>query len=155
MFRAAGKEYHDLIAATRAALEKVGLPYIIENVPTAPVRPDIVLYGYMFGLHVIRRRHFELGGWWMMQPGIIQRRGSVRDGDFCTIIGKQGYRKYKGLPRNWRPKFDQGTGIKTWLYAMGIPDGYVFRDVEISEGIPPAYTKYIGGYLHEYLAGKN
>lgn len=162
MFRAMGKYYPDLIEPTRILLEKIGLPYIIENVPTAPIRPDIVLHGWMFQnplnpphpLNVMRRRHFELGNWFAMQPGIGQRRGSVRDGDFITIIGKQGYRKYKGLPRHWRPKFDQGTGLKTWHYAMGIPIEYQFRDVEISEGIPPPYTRYIGELLFEYLKYK-
>lgn len=144
MFRAQGKVYADLIEPTREALELIGLPYVIENVPTAPVRPDIVLHGWMFGLNVMRKRHFELGNWWMMQPGVSKRIGSVKDGDFCTIIGKQGYRKYKGLPKNWRPKFDQGSGIKTWHFAMGIPEGYKFRDTEISEGIPPAYARYLG-----------
>lgn len=86
-----------------------------------------------------------------MQPGISKRVGSVKNGDFCTVIGKLGYRKDKGLPKNWRPKFDQGTGIKTWMYAMGIPIQYKFLDTEISEGIPPAYTKYLGGYLLEFL----
>ncbi|MCA0235445.1 MAG: hypothetical protein LCH81_03595 [Bacteroidetes bacterium] len=151
MFRAAGKEYADLIKPTRIALEKIGLPYIIENVPTAPIRPDIVLHGWMFNLNVMRKRHFELGNWWMMQPGVRQRKGSVKNGDFITIIGKQGYKKYKGLPKGWRPKFDQGTGLKTWHFSMGIPEEYKFRDVEISEGIPPAYAKYIGEHLYEFL----
>ena len=160
--RSAGKQYPDLIHPTRQALDLIRLPYIIENVPTAPVRPDIVLYGWMFEnpgnlgspLNVIRKRIFELGNWWMMQPGVSKRIGSVKEGDFCTIIGKMGYRKYNGLPKGWRPKFDQGTGLKTWHYAMGIPPQYQFRDVEISEGIPPAYTKYLGEYLLQYLAQK-
>jgi len=151
MFRAKGKEYADLVAPTRAGLDRVGRPYVIENVPRAPVRHDIVLHGWMFGLHVMRKRVFELGGWWAMQPGVPQRVGSVRTGDFITIIGKQGYRKYKGLPRYWGPHFDQGAGLKTWHYAMGIPPGYNFRDVEISEGIPPAYSQYIGTLLIEFL----
>jgi len=145
MFRASGKWYPDLVQPTRDALERIGVPYVIENVPGAPVRPDIVLHGWMFGLKVMRKRIFEMGGWWMMQPGITKRVGSVKEGDFCTIIGKQGYRKYKGLPKNWRPKFDHGTGIKTWAFAMGIPPTFgPFKDVEISESIPPAYTRFIG-----------
>jgi DNA (cytosine-5)-methyltransferase 1 len=151
MFRKNGKEYPDLVEPTRVALEKIGLPYVIENVPTAPIRPDIVLHGWMFGLNVMRKRHFELGNWWMMQPGVPKRVGSVKEGDFITIIGKQGYRKYKGQPKGWRPKFDQGSGLKTWHYAMGIPPEYKFKDVEISEGIPPAYTKYIGEHLKDFL----
>lgn len=154
MFRAKGKSYADLVAPTRHALELIGRPYVIENVPTAPVRADIVLHGWMFGLKVMRKRVFELGGWFMLQPGIPGRVGGVRSGDFITIIGKQGYRKYKGLPKGWRPAFDQGTGLKTWHYAMGIPPGYWFRDVELSEGIPPAYSRYIGEHLIEFLNKK-
>lgn len=142
--RAEGKVYADLVAETRAGLEAAGVPYVIENVPAAPIRKDITLHGWMFGLNVMRKRCFEIGGWWMMQPGVSKRRGSVKDGDFVTIIGKQGYRKYKGLPSGWRPKFDQGSGLKTWHFAMGIPEGYKFRDTEISEGIPPAYARYLG-----------
>lgn len=132
----------------------IGLPWVMENVPTAPIRADIVLYGYMFGLPVIRRRHFEIEGWWTMQPGIPARIGSVKNGDFITIFGKQGYRKSANLPKGWRPKFDQGTGLKTWHYAMGIPDQYRFRDTEIAEGIPPAYTRYIGRLLANYVTSK-
>lgn len=150
-FRAAGKVYQDLIAPTREGLELTGLPYVIENVPLAPIRADITLYGYMFGLPVIRRRHFELGRWFALQIGIPAQVGSLNTGDFISIFGKQGYRKTKSLPAGWRPKFDQGTGIKTWHYAMGIPEGIKFKGTEISEGIPPAYTKYIGGLLKEYL----
>lgn len=150
-FRALGKVYPDLVSPIRALLERIERPYVIENVPLAPIRHDIVLHGWMFGLNVMRKRCFEVGNWWAMQPGIKQRSGSVRDGDFITIIGKQGYRKYKGLPRNWRPKFDQGSGLKTWHFAMGIPPEYKFKDIEISEGIPPPYTKYIGTVLAEYI----
>lgn len=152
--RKKGKIYSDLIGETRAGLNLSGVPYIIENVPRAPIRADITLHGWMFGLNVMRQRNFELSGWWLMQPGISRRVGSVKAGDYCTIIGKQGYRKSKGLEKGWRPKFDQGTGLKTWHYAMGIPPEYWFRDVEISEGIPPAYTKYLGSYLMEFLNQK-
>ena len=62
MFRAQGKQYADLIEPTRNMLNLIGKPYVIENVPTAPIRADIVLHGWMFGLHVMRKRHFELGG---------------------------------------------------------------------------------------------
>ena len=152
--RARGKEYADLIAPTRILLEKIGLPYVIENVPTAPIRPDIKLMGHMFGLRVIRKRHFELGNWFMMQPSIPLLRGSVKAGDYCTIIGKAGYKKDTKLPNDWRPCFDQGTIIKTWTFAMGIPSEYKFKDVEISESFPPAYSKYIGEELINYIKYK-
>jgi len=139
-----GKVYADLVAETRERLEEVGVPYIIENVPNAPIRGDIVLRGDMFGLKVWKSRVFELGGWWTMQPGKATRVGSTATGEYISIFGKMGYRKHRSQPPGWRPKFDQGTGIKTWHYAMGIPEGYKFRDTEISEGIPPAYARYLG-----------
>ena len=57
--RAAGKVYPDLIAPTREMLVASGKPYVIENVPTAPLRYPTYLEGTMFGLNVIRRRSFE------------------------------------------------------------------------------------------------
>jgi hypothetical protein len=154
-FRASGKVYGDLIGSTRTALDRVGRPYVIENVPQAPIRPDVVLYGTMFGLGVIRRRHFELGGWWMLCPYKPTQVGSVASGDFVSVFGKAGYRKYTALPVGWRPKFDQGSIRRTWQYAMGIPEGYEFRDVEIAEAIPPAYSRYIGERLAEHIGREN
>lgn len=150
-FRAAGKVYPELIEPTRILLDRIGLPYVIENVYTAPIRKDIVLRGTMFGLNVIRKRIFELGNWWTLAPLPPKQIGTCLSGDFCTIIGKQGYKKSKDCPKGWRPKFDQGSGLSTWAYAMGIPPEYQFRDVEISESIPPAYAKYVGDQLIHYL----
>lgn len=150
-YRLKGKVYPDLITPIRRLLDKRGLPYIIENVPLAPVRPDIVLYGYMFGLPVIRQRHFELGNWWTMQPGRPAQIGNTLTGDFCTIYGNASYRKSKKQPSGWRPKFDQGTALSTWHYAMGIPPQYQFRDTDLSEGIPPAYTRYLGELMADHV----
>jgi DNA (cytosine-5)-methyltransferase 1 len=149
--RREGKIYPEMIAPTRLLLTQYNMPTIIENVYTAPVRMDLLLRGDMFGLNVLRKRKFEFQNWWIMQPQLPKQVGSVADGDYCTIIGKQGYRKSKGQPKGWRPKFDQGSALKTWAFAMGIPPKYKFKDVEISEGIPPAYTKYIGEQLITFL----
>lgn len=126
-----------------------GKPGIIENVPFAPIRPDIKLFGYMFGREVIRERWFELVNWWMLAPMRPAQIGTVKDGDFVTIFGKLGYRKSRTQPQGWRPKFDQGTGLKTWQYAMGMP--WVNSDVGISQAIPPCYTQYL---FTEYLNQK-
>jgi DNA (cytosine-5)-methyltransferase 1 len=44
------KAHPDLVDATRAALIKTGKPYVIENVPGAPLINPIILCGTMFGL---------------------------------------------------------------------------------------------------------
>ena len=43
-------DYPDFIEATRALLQMVGKPYVIENVPSAPLFDPITLCGEMFGL---------------------------------------------------------------------------------------------------------
>jgi DNA (cytosine-5)-methyltransferase 1 len=44
----------DLIPAARDTLTATGLPWIIENVPEAGLRPDYLLCGSMFGLNIRR-----------------------------------------------------------------------------------------------------
>jgi len=151
LHRANGAVYPDLIELTRRWLDHIDLPYVIENVSAAPVRPDVVLYGHMFGLKVIRKRKFELGNWFMMQPVVPIVGGQVKTGDFCCVMGKGSYRANSSTPKGHRPKFDQGSINSTWAYAMGLPPGLKFKNTEIAEGIPPAYTKYIGSHLIEFL----
>jgi hypothetical protein len=57
--RNGGKEYPDLLGPTREALEALGKPYVIENVPGAPMRADYELCGCYFGLQLRRERWFE------------------------------------------------------------------------------------------------
>src|SRR5690348_13600467 len=55
-----GKEHPDLIGPTRELLKATGLPYVIENVPGAPLVDPVVLEGQMFeGLATQRARWFE------------------------------------------------------------------------------------------------
>ncbi len=53
------REYPDLILATRAALERSGKPFIIENVQGAPLVRPTMICGSFFGLLVRRHRLFE------------------------------------------------------------------------------------------------
>jgi DNA (cytosine-5)-methyltransferase 1 len=114
---------------------------VIENVPNAPIRPDIILRGDMFGLKVLRKRHFELINWFAMNPIMPQKMGTVYDGDFVCIYGKAGIKKSSNY-RAAQPKFRLKTIKKTWQYAMGID--WMDKDNELANAIPPAYTRYIG-----------
>jgi C-5 cytosine-specific DNA methylase len=58
-WRGQQSDHPDLVAATRDALNATGLPWVIENVPEAPIRPDLLLCGSQFGLRVRRHRAFE------------------------------------------------------------------------------------------------
>jgi DNA (cytosine-5)-methyltransferase 1 len=120
----------DHVAPTRAMLIKAGVPWVIENVRDAPVRPDLVLTGLMFGLGVIRRRLFECS-FFVMAPPHPPKRGSVIDGTFVTVAGHGGHTR-------------RGRGSRaSKAQAMGID--WMRDDLEsLNEAVPPAYAEFIG-----------
>lgn len=125
--------YEDLIAPTRALLEASGVPYVVENVPGAPIRPDVVLCGSMFGLDVRRHRWFELGGWDAMSAGGCNHKGWTRR--FKSSTGRVN-KRYTIEVGAW----DEPIGLQR--EAMGVDWPMTVR--ELSEAIPPAYTEYLG-----------
>ena len=57
---AADKDRHlDLLTPTLAALQLVSVPWVVENVPTAPMPVTVMLCGSSFGLRVRRHRKFS------------------------------------------------------------------------------------------------
>lgn len=140
--------YPDLVGPTRQALAATGKPYIIENVPGAPLINPLMLCGSMFGLKIQRHRLFETIPiiWWLPHPcahqGLatgnkmrrlgVTRTPSLNDGfEYVTVAGN-----------NYLA--DEGRA------AMGInwmPKKY------LSQAIPPAYTKWLGRQLLELLSG--
>src|SRR5271157_1266781 len=62
----------DLIGMTRDALDDAGKPYWIENVLGAPLRQDVIIYGYMVDLPLLRPRAFECS-FPVEQPPILSK----------------------------------------------------------------------------------
>jgi hypothetical protein len=135
--REISSRYVDLIAATREALWKTHLPTVIENVQGAAVRKDVTLCGEMFGLRVIRHRHFELGRWRVIEPDHIEHKGNANgwrhrqwlQGYYYQVHGTGGSR---------------GT-LEEWSAAMGID--WMHSKAVMSQAIPPAYTEWLGHAL--------
>lgn len=149
MQRKKGKEYVDIIDDIRILMQELGKPAIIENVPLSPVRPDIVLRGDLFDLKVIRKRHFEVINWYALQPELPNKKLSRSSGNYICIYGNASWKSSaRGMPVTI-PTWKKDTIRETWAYAMGI-DWYM-KDTEIANAIPPAYTKYIGEQLMNYL----
>lgn len=123
------------LAACRDILPGLGLPYIIENVPGAVMRPDLRLSGQMFGLRLKRVRWFELN-WFCMSPGqaVYPRHWCAQVGA-PTVVGNG----------------DLGCSHALWDKSMGI-DWMTLA--ELTQAIPPAYTQYIGSQLLLMLANK-
>lgn len=125
--------YEDLIAPTRTALKGANTPYVIENVPKAPIRRDVELCGSMFGLDVRRHRWFELGEMTMIDPAC--------DHSVWTE------RKYKQSSTRVNKRFTIEIGawdekLELQKECMGVDWKITVR--ELSEAIPPAYTEWIG-----------
>lgn len=124
-----GKEYPDLVAAIRERLNETGKPYVIENVPGAPIRPDVILCGSLFGMRLVRHRWFELSGF----PFTLTQ-SCAHHPDPVTVCGH-------GTP-NWVRERRGGVAFKQQEKrdAMGID--WMNRG-ELAQAIPPAYSEWI------------
>jgi DNA (cytosine-5)-methyltransferase 1 len=130
-----GDRHRNLIPQTRAALRRLNLPYVIENVPGAKndLQGSLLLCGSMFGLDVQRHRIFESNhlmlseltcAHWQQQPRFpAATNRTIRQ---TVEIGV------------WR------IPLETQQAAMGID---WMPTAELSQAIPPAYTEYIGTQL--------
>lgn len=121
----------DLVEPTRKLLEASGRPFVLENVPGAPLRNDLTLCGFMFDLGVIRHRVFEIEGFACEQPEHKEHVGQ-RGVDYFTVAGNPG-----GYSSRDRVRI--GT-TQEWRDAMGIQ---WMTSKELVESVPPAYSHYI------------
>ena len=129
-------QHLNLLPATRKRLQDGNVPYIIENVPNAPIEHLLLLCGTMFNLRVYRHRRFE-SNLFLFQPehpkhiARIPHAGNIPAPDqFYCPVGHMG--DTQGAQR-----------------AMGID--WMKTQHEIAQAIPPAYTKWIGDQLREML----
>lgn len=127
-----GHEYPDLLSATRDGLNAAGLPWVIENVPGAPMRPDYKLCGCQFGLDLRRMRWFETS--W---EGMDLRPPCFHPYPVVSVVGL-------GTPTWVRERLGYNPTISDYRRAMGID--WMNRG-ELSQAIPPAYCQFIGRHL--------
>ena len=122
------EDHPDLIVPTRELLDSTGLPYVIENIPNAPIRKDLLLCGSMFGLRLIRHRIFESN----------IRLTQLEHGDhhpyFITVTGHPGGNSSRDGNAHL------GT-MEEWQEVMEI-DWLPART--LAEAVPPAYAEHIG-----------
>jgi DNA (cytosine-5)-methyltransferase 1 len=128
-------EHPDLVAPTRELLNSIDLPYVIENVPGAPLIDPVTICGQSLGLRMYRHREFETN--WPLQAPLHYKherkqvkmgRWPAEDemlqpvGNFCAV---ELHRQEMGMP---------------WANREGL-----------REAIPPAYTKWIGSQLMSWI----
>ena len=135
--RDAGKIYPDCLTPTRERLRKWGGPYIIENVPGAPMQPyTIVLCGLMFGLKVFRHRIFECSDLITVPDHPTHKGKRIGEGYWSVAGGGGRWKSWGTVKRN----ITKGT-VGEWSVAMGID--WLTR-AQLAQAIPPAYTEWIG-----------
>ena len=121
--------YPDLVGPTREALQAIGKPYIIENVPGAPLLNPLKLCGTMFPeLRVIRHRLFECEPAIWFPPGMCYHWSKINENGFCTLFGEGASKEKGGNKVAWQ----KASGID-WMTVL-----------ELSQAIPPAYTEWLG-----------
>jgi DNA (cytosine-5)-methyltransferase 1 len=142
------KQHDDLLTPTRDLLIALGKPYVIENVPGAPMRNPIVLCGSMFRLgcddaELRRHRLFETWPIWPLTPPCDhywkQRVIGVYGGH-----GRDLRRVRPDTVRDGVQQFSTDERRK----AMGIE--WMTGD-ELSQAIPPAYCEFIGSQLMQEI----
>lgn len=120
-WRGAREDHPDLLTPTLELLARYSLPWVVENVPEAPLRPDYLLCGTQFGLDVKRHRVFQRGNWTA----------------YDLLPPCQCYRNRRLLPfehKNERA-FGDALGCE-WM-----------TNKEARQAIPPVFTEFIGQQL--------
>lgn len=125
-----GENYPNLIPETRELLQSSGLPYVIENVEGAPLRDPVKYCGSSFGLDIRRHRLFE-SNVPLAAPPCNHAWQTPR---FPAASNRKNKRSTMEIGV-WRIPLEQQQK------AMEI-EKVTLR--ELSQAIPPAYTKHIG-----------
>jgi DNA (cytosine-5)-methyltransferase 1 len=132
-------DYPDLIGAVRELLEATGKPWVIENVPGAPLRNPVTLCAWSFGRELYRHRLFEAGGGFTLpQPAHREhtapasRAGHWKPGTVMSVAGHVG-------------------NVALARQVMEI--GWSTRE-ELAEAVPPYFTRWIGEQLAGWAARK-
>ncbi len=148
-----GSSHPDLVGVTRELLEATGLPWVMENVPGAPMAPSIVLCGSMFGLgsgerQLRRHRLFECS-FAVLQPECRHQGeaiGVYGGGPTGRYTFENGIRKgAKGRRGGYQGRMDERRE------AMGID---WMNSTELNNAVPPAYAEFIGAQLIDQLTNQ-
>lgn len=157
---AKGDAHPDLITPTRAFCIASGLPYAIENVPGAPLIDPVTICGDMFDLGL------SYNGRWLRleRHRIFETNWPLTVNNYCRHVGPAvsiigSHARLRSASAGGRGTADfvdypAPSGMRHRLLmgrAFGMPDDRKITCKGISDGIPPAYARYIAEQLHRHL----
>jgi len=133
MQRVRDRLHPDLVSPTRELLHDLALPFVIENVPGAPLVEPVMLCGTMFPgvLKVYRHRLFETS-FFMLSPAHPKHTQRFPQAG------------YGANAEGWMSVAGHVANVAAARTAMGID---WMTQTEIAQAIPPAYTEFIGTQL--------
>lgn len=138
-------EHVNLIDEVREMLIQTNLPYIIENVPGAPLLSQARFCGQFFGLRVRRHRNFETN--WPLTSPTPDCSPYHKDKLAIAIYGHH-FQSDNYVAKNGGMSHRAPT-IKYARESMGIDWPMPWHG--LTQAVPPKYTEYIGGKLLEHL----
>ena len=142
-FRTAKLNHPDLIGPTRELLGATGLPWVIENVPGAPLIDPVQICATGFPSLSAYWRDWELQRHRLFESnvGIYGTPCHHSGKPTISVVGH-------GATKATRSRLGRNPRINEKRSAMGID--WMNRD-ELSEAIPPAYTEFIGAQLLAHI----
>ena len=134
-------KHPDLVEATRTILISSGLPYVIENVPGAPLLAPLTLCGTEFNLR-------SPTGHWVRRHRAFESNVFLMGAGGCHCAGRLTATTTGHPPA-------QTTKWKGW--QMGRADSAIAFEIDwmtgagLVQAIPPAYTEHIGAQLMAHI----
>jgi DNA (cytosine-5)-methyltransferase 1 len=140
--KVAAGTHPDQVGPIRELLQAAGVPYVIENVPGAPLIEPRLLCGSMFDLDVKRHRLFETN--WALPDHHWPCRHKIWAPRYHPNRSDRA-RDPNARARVVSPAGGGGSGygqrVADWRRAMEID--WLPRDA-LAQAIPPAYTRFVG-----------
>lgn len=137
-------KHPDLLTTTLAKLQQIEIPWVVENVPRAPMAGSyaVELCGLTFGLRIFRHRLFASSHLLFSPQHKSHRVHRIGERGMVCVAGHGGQssgfgNRARRVPADHRTK-------DAWSRGIGID--WMTRD-ELAQAIPPAYTEFIGKQL--------
>lgn len=140
-------DHPELVEHVRELLDWIGRPYVVENVPGAPMASPTLLCGSMFGLgshgFQLRRHRLFDSNVPIAAPGPCDHRRPT--------IGVYGGHVRCRSTAYWRGTGADFPGYDKKALATEAMGADWMTMGELSEAIPPAYTEHIGAQVISHL----
>jgi DNA (cytosine-5)-methyltransferase 1 len=130
-------KHPDLIGPVRDALAATGTPYVIENVPRAPLRDPIILCGCMFSLGA----EYQGVTFGLYRPRLFEATLPLSQPSHVPHVNPAMPVFGHNTGGHFRKRY--GLGIPSAIRSQAMGTEWMNRS-GTSESIPPVFTEYIG-----------